>query len=51
MELTEEFNGLKERIFQGGNFIGVDANDPDFRRYNEIAGILYGLNKARSNDV
>ena len=51
MELTREFSGLKEKVFQGSNFVDVDLNNPDFRRYGELAGILYGFNKSRSNDV
>lgn len=51
IELTREFSGLKEKIFQGSNFVDVDLNDLDFQRYSELAGILYGFNKARLNDV
>lgn len=51
MELTREFSGLKEKIFRGLNSADVDLNDPDFRRYSELARILYGFNKARMNDV
>ncbi len=51
MELTREFSSLKERILQGSNFVDVDLSHPDFRRYSELAGILYGFNKARLNDV
>jgi hypothetical protein len=51
MELTREFNSLKERIFRGSSFIDVDLNNPDFQRYSELAGIIYGLNRRRLNDV
>ena len=50
-ELIGEFVSLKEIIFRRSNFIDVDLNNPDFRRYSELARIIYGLNRRRANDI